>query len=260
MTMQYKKLAALNTIGFIAVIIVNSLANGLPINGFTTGELSAFYPNLFVPAGITFSIWGVIYSSLLFFIIYQWSVSDHHKQKTIESIGYWFLISCIANCSWIIAWHYMITPLSVLVMLVLLMSLITIYKRLHQPRNQDIKVPLVTKFFVFVPFSLYLGWISVATIANITAMFVDFGWDGTPFSETTWTSLMIITALMLALRFLLLQRDLFFAIPIGWALIGILIKRMNDEDPFFSIIMSVNAGILLITFGLILQLVRRKFY
>lgn len=257
---QYKKLALLNTLGFIAVGIINSMANGLPINGFTTGELSAFYPNLFVPAGITFSIWGVIYSTLIFFLIYQWAVKDPIKQQPIEKIGYWFVISCIANCCWIIIWHYRITSLSVLIMLVLLYSLITIYKQLHQDRDESTKTPITTKLFVYIPFSLYLGWVSVATIANITALCVDLGWDGSPLSEATWASLMIIIALMLALRFLLLQKDIFFALSIGWALAGILVRRMNDEEPLFSIIMTANAGVLLITFGIILQLVRRKFY
>lgn len=255
---NYSNIAILNTLGFIAVGIVNSLANGLPINGYTTGELSAFYPNLFVPAGITFSIWGVIYTTVILFIVYQWVVlNNKEKRAPIHDIGPWFFISCMANCCWIFSWHYMQAGLSVVIMLVLLSSLIIIYKKNDEHRTIATSA---TKFFIFMPFSLYLGWVSVATIANVTAFLSNLGWDGAPLTEATWTCLMIIIATMLALRFLLFKNDLFFALSIGWALAGILIRRMNDEDPYFSIIMTTNASILLITFGFILQLVRRKLY
>ena len=117
----------LNLIAFVFMITMNYLANALPLNGKTTGQLSDQYPNLFTPAGITFSIWGVIYLLLLVFIILQlWG----SQQKLVSSMGWAFVASALFNGLWILAWHYERTGLSVLIMLGLLASLIFINQRL----------------------------------------------------------------------------------------------------------------------------------
>ena len=117
----------LNLVGFILMVTVNILANVLPIGGRTTGEVSDFVGNLFVPAGFTFSIWGVIYLALGFFIFYsfknikKWPVSD-----SVKEIGFLFLISCVLNAVWIFAWHNLFIGTSLVLMLGLLLSLIHI--------------------------------------------------------------------------------------------------------------------------------------
>ncbi|MFH1381718.1 MAG: tryptophan-rich sensory protein, partial [Chloroflexota bacterium] len=161
-------LAIMNLIGFLGTVVVNGLSNALPLNGKTAGELSDQYPNLFVPAGLTFSIWGIIYILLAIFVIYGRIVAvkkDTQKSSFIENIGVLFFISCLANMGWIFAWHYEIVPLSVLIMLILLVTLIAIYLRLRIGRSDSSKTE---KYLVHLPFSVYLGWITIATIANIT--------------------------------------------------------------------------------------------
>ena len=170
-------LSILNLIGFLGTVIVNGLANALPLNNKTTGELSDQYPNLFVPAGLTFSIWGVIYVLLAIFVIYGLIVAikkDTQKSSFIDNIGILFFISCLANIGWIFAWHYEILPLSLFLMLLLLGSLITIYLRLRIGKSDAIAIE---KYFTHLPVSVYLGWITVATIANITALLVNMNWN-----------------------------------------------------------------------------------
>ena len=169
-------LAILNLIGFLGTVIVNGLSSALPINDKTAGELSDQYPNLFVPAGLTFSVWGVIYILLAIFVIYGLITAIKNTQKSsfMENVGVLFFISCLANVGWIFAWHYEILPLSLALMLLLLGSLITIYLRLRIGKSDSTRIE---KYLVHLPFSVYLGWITIATIANVTALLVDINWN-----------------------------------------------------------------------------------
>src|SRR4030042_324851 len=170
-------LSILNLIGFLGTLIVNGLASTLPLNNKTTGELSDQYPNLFVPAGLTFSIWGIIYILLAIFVIYQLISAIRKDTQTIsfiDKIGVLFFITSIANIGWIFAWHYQVLPLSLILMLILLGTLIAIYLRLGIGQSNATKTE---KYMVHLPFSVYLGWITIATIANTTALLVNIKWD-----------------------------------------------------------------------------------
>lgn len=220
-------LQILNIVAFVAMVLVNGLADFLPINGKTTGELSNQYPNLFVPAPITFSIWAIIYGLLLLFCIYQGRTLFENEKKfpgkieeIVNRIGFRFILSCVLNMSWIFAWHYEQLVLSIIIMLALLLTLISIYRTVslyNQPGAQ--------KWFVFVPFSVYLGWISVATIANITAYLVDIDWTAFGIAERTWAWIMIAIAIVLGLFMLIKKRNVFFALVIVWAITGIMIQH-----------------------------------
>lgn len=221
-----KRLALLNTLGFVIVVVLNYLAVALPINGYTTGELSALYPNYFVPAGFTFSIWGLIYTLLLAFIIYQiWSAwkGTPADQAVITQIGPWFFVSCLANASWIVVWHYLQVPLSFAIMLTILSSLITVYQHLgigeSAPANGRVR------WLAHLPISVYLGWITVATIANVTILLVSFGWDGGPISEIKWAGLMVGIAAMIGLLILWFRRDVAYVMVLIWAFFGIYSKQ-----------------------------------
>ena len=160
-------LSILNMVGFLGTVIVNGLANALPINNKTTGELSDQYPNLFVPSGLTFSIWGVIYILLAIFVIYGLVIAirkGSEKSCFIDNIGILFFISCLANIGWIFAWHYEVLPLSLVLMLILLGSLITIYLKLRISKSGS---TTTEKYLVHLPFSIYLGWITIATIVGL---------------------------------------------------------------------------------------------
>lgn len=251
----------LNLIGYIGMVTVNGLANALPLNNKTTGELSDQYPNLFVPAGLTFSIWGVIYVLLAIFIIYQFVYTFRRpdsQSSFVERIGILFFVSSIANLGWIFAWHYEIIPLSLLLILILLASLIGVYLRLHIGRSNASKTE---KYLVHLPFSIYLGWITIATIANITVLLVSLGWNRLGLSEQFWTVLVIIVGIILSLITLFYRKDIFYVVVVDWALLGILLKRLTvDVVPMRSIIIIVLVGMSLLTLGMIIQIIRRKVY
>ena len=253
-------LAILNLIGFLGTVIVNALSNALPLNGKTAGELSDQYPNLFVPAGLTFSIWGVIYILLAIFVIFGLIVAakkDTQKSSFIENIGVLFFISCLANMGWIFAWHYEIVPLSVVIMLILLVTLITIYLRLRIGRSDS---PNSEKYLVHLPFSIYLGWITIATIANITALLVYANWNAFGLGEPFWAVAVIIVGIAITLSVLFTRKDIFYCLVVDWSLLGILLKRLADSTPVQSVIVTTIVGLVIVTAGVIIQLVRRRVY
>ena len=261
MDRKYISLSILNLLGFIGTIIVNGLATALPINDITTGELSDLYPNLFVPAGLTFSIWGLIYVLLAILIIYQLIPSirrDPQKIDFVQKIGPFFFISCLANIGWIFAWHYQNVALSLVLMLILLGTLITIYLRLTIGITEATKT---RKYFVHLPFSVYLGWITIATIANVTALLVDLNWDTFGLGQQFWAVTVIIVGIAIALSFLFTRKDIYYCLVVDWALLGILLKRLSDNTvPDQSVVSVTIAGLAIITIGVIVQLVRRKAY
>ena len=253
-------ISILNVLGFLGVVIVNALAVTLPINNKTTGVLSDQYPNLFVPAGLTFSIWGVIYILLAIFVIYGLVVAirkDSEKASFIENIGILFFISCLANIGWIFAWHYEILPLSLILMVILLGSLITIYLRLRIGKLDSTRIE---KYLVHLPFSVYLGWITIATIANVTALLVDINWNTFGLGEPFWAVAVIIVGIAIALSMLLTRKDIFYCLVVDWALLGILLKRLADSTPVQSVIIVTIVGMALITVGVIAQIIRKRVY
>ena len=249
----------LNLIGFLAVVIVNALAVTLPINNRTTQELSDKYPNLFVPAGITFSIWGVIYMLLLLFIIYQFIIAFRKSadgRGIFEKIGILFFISCVFNIAWIITWHYEIVWLSLIIMVLLLLSLISIYIRLGTGRQAGRNSE---KILANIPFSVYLGWITIATIANTTALFVKINWNKFGLSEQVWAVLVIAVGIIITLSILFSRNDIFYCLVVNWAFAGILLKRLADSSmPDQLVIITSIAGITIIGLGIIVQLIRKK--
>jgi hypothetical protein len=253
-------LAILNLIGFLGTVIVNGLANSLPINNKTTGELSDQYPNLFVPAGMTFSIWGLIYLLLAIFVVYSLVVAirkETEDSSFIKSIGVLFFINCLANSGWIFAWHYEVLPLSLVLMLILLGSLIAIYLRLRTGKSDSARTE---KYLVHLPFSIYLGWITIATIANVTALLIDINWNAFGLGEPFWTVAVIIVGIAIALSILFTRRDIFYCLVVDWALLGILLKRLADSTPVQSVIITAIIGMVVVSLGVIAQIVRRKVY
>lgn len=246
-----------NILGLILVLTLNTLAVTLPIAGRNTGEISDFYPNLFVPAGYAFSIWSLIYILLIIFVIIQAKglfSSSKEAPEFVKTIGWWFVISCVANASWILAWHYLLTFLSVVIMLLILTSLIQIYLRLDV-RYPSTRFPLLAR----LPFSVYLGWITVATIANITALLVSIEWNGFGISPITWTVIMILVASIVGVIVFWTRRDFGFIGVIIWALVAIMVKRQQANIPEESIIItSIYVGIALIVLAVIARFLVKK--
>jgi hypothetical protein len=254
-------LAVMNLTGFLVVVVVNALATTIPIGGKTTGQISDQYPNLFVPSGITFSIWGIIYILLGIFVVYSLIHSIRRSEQIndfIERIGILFIITCVANASWIFSWHYEVLPLSLACMAILLLTLILIYQRLNVGASVS---KSSEKYFVHLPMSIYLGWITIATIANVTAVLVAYSWDRFGISEQVWAAIMIAIGIILGLIILFSRKDIFFALVVDWAVIGILIKQTAENNaPAKGIIITLIIGICLLSIGILAQIARRKVY
>jgi len=200
---------------FGGMLAMNYLANALPLNNKTTGELSDSYPNLFVPAGITFSIWGIIYLLLAAYCILQFRDSN---KEIIAGIGWLFAASCVLNGLWIVCWHYEKLPLSLIVMLGMLITLIYINIRIREVPYDVIKAS----------FGIYLGWICIATIANVTALLVHYSWKGSGISEETWTIIMIAAGTLIASLTLFRLNNPFIGLSVIWAFTGIILKHRED--------------------------------
>lgn len=203
-----------------AVLTINALANILPINGQTTGELSDKYPSLFTPAGYVFSIWGLIYLLLAVFIVYQ-ALPSQKDNPRLERLGYAFAISCIFNFAWIIVWHYELIFLSQVMMLGILATLIMSYERLGIGSSE---VPVAERWAVRLAFSIYLGWITVATVANTSVLLISWGFDGGAFAPL-WTVIAIVAALGIGLTVLARRGDSPYTLVLVWAFAGIAVKQ-----------------------------------
>ena len=210
---------------FVLMVTVNALANILPINGVSTGAVSDSFPNLFAPAGSTFAIWGLIYLWLAAFVVYQWGlfkVQSSISPKQMKTIGLCFIISSVANAAWIFAWHYYVMELTVLLMLVILLSLVIINRILTKT-----DLTRMDWLLVRLPFSIYFGWITVATIANVTAYLVDLGWDGWGISPPAWTIVALLLGLVISMATTLRNKDIAYGVVILWAYAGILNKHLS---------------------------------
>lgn len=221
----------------LATLIINFLAVSLPLNNISTAAISDSFDVYFVPAGYVFSIWGVIYILLIVFSIYA-SGKDREDQN-LKSVIPWYLVAAIANCAWLFAWHYLKFGLSVIIMLVLLVSLIRIYTLLPRAASA------IQKYMRNLPISVYLGWISVATIANITDYLEFIGWNGWGISELTWASIMIGVAGLLTVIMLWRNRDIAYALVILWAIYGIRLNFINENTISVSVL-SVMAVIVVV--------------
>ncbi|HLP94132.1 MAG TPA: hypothetical protein VK168_08845 [Saprospiraceae bacterium] len=229
MDKRSRALIAGNTLAFAGVMVINYLANALPLNGKNTGELSNQYPNLFTPAGLTFSIWGVIYLWLLVFTgvsLYALFVPKKSSgiATAIASMGRYFIASSLLNMAWIFAWHWEQLAVSVAIMIGLLASLVQLNRELYRASDT---VP----GWIKIPFGLYQGWITIALVANVTALLVAQGWRGGAAGETFWTVLMICAGVGIATYFWQKQRNLGHVLAVVWALLGIFIKRNTATEP-----------------------------
>ena len=215
---------------FAAMVYVNYLANSLPINGKTTGQLSDAYPNLFVPAGITFLIWGIIYLLFAAYCVVQFLPES--KEIAIK-ISWLVILSCVFNGLWILAWHYQKLPLSLLIMIGFLVSLIMINLQL-----KDLPLGVLK-----ATFGIYLGWICIATIANVTALLVDAGWGGIGISHQAWTIIMIAIGTFIVSLSVIRIDNPYIGLSVVWAFAGIIIKRSAD---YRSIVIAAALAIVIV--------------
>ena len=243
-----------NVLALVAVIVGNWLGIALPINGQTTGEISDRFDVFFVPAGYVFSIWGLIYLGLIAFAVYQ-ALPAQRENPRLRRVGYLFALSCVANITWLFLWHYEVFVLTLVVMLALLLLLIAIYLRLDIGRAQ---VSGVERWLVDVPFSVYLGWITVATIANVTVVLDYVGWNGWGISPQAWTVIMLFAGLVIATAMSLTRADVAYSLVLIWAYVGIAVK--HPDTPVVAVTAWVTAALigLMLLIGVLLKRQRQR--
>lgn len=229
----------LNLLFFLGVIAVNILSVTLPLGGNTTGEISDKYHTYLTPAGYAFSIWSLIYVLLAGFIVYQLR-SYTGSRDSVRSIGIWFVLSCVFNMGWLFLWHYLYIELSVAAMVLLLITLIVIYRK-----TRSITSPTTgEKFLVKLPFSIYLGWISVATIVNVSTVLEKNDWNGFGLSDTSWAVIMLCVGALLAIAVSFPYRDFIFPLVFSWAFLAIALEHRDTGNVFLTA--SIAAGLLLV--------------
>jgi hypothetical protein len=239
-----------NLITVLIALMVNILASALPLNGQNTGEISDRFQVYFVPAGYVFAIWGIIYIGWIAFTIYQFR-SGQKESPRLRNLGYLFAISNLANAAWLFCWHYNKFGLSVLVMLTLLGLLIASYLRLNV---NHISVTRAERWSVDIPFSTYLGWITMATVANITDWLYLVSWSGFGVPAPFWAVIMIAVAVVLGIIMLISRRDAAYAFVLVWSFIGIAIKQTSSD----AVIISAWSGTILLLGLAIYRLLHRQ--
>lgn len=231
----------LNLIATLLVVAVNALANILPLNGQTTGEISNRLDVLFTPAGYVFGFWGLIYVLLFIWTIRQFPASRRNLPVYQKSTPL-YVLSSILNIAWILLWHYEFFLLTVFVMIGLLLTLIKLYQLIKNEEHS---------FWDLLPFSVYLGWISVATIANISYYLKYIDWNGFGLSDVAWTLIMLVIATLLAVYFQYKNKDRIYPLVVIWAFIGIGVKNAAAH-PTVSTASYILSAVILVTilFGL----------
>jgi hypothetical protein len=219
---------------FLATVTANGFASAAEIGGRSTGEISDSFQNFFTPAGYVFSIWGVIYLGLLAFSVYQ-ALPTQRENPRLRQIGWLFVLTNLFNGAWIFAWHYLLIPLSWLIMIGLLITLLTIYQRLGIGKRAARGAQL---WLVNVPFSIYTAWITVATIANTTVLLQDLGFQGGPIAEPIWSAIVIVVGAAIAGYVVYTRRDIAFTAVILWAYAGIVVNYVDVN------VVAITAGIM----------------
>jgi len=232
----------INILAFVLMVMVNGLAGSTTIlGGKNTAQISDANPTLITPAGYVFSIWGVIYILLGIFVVFQALPSQQGKEFQ-KKIGWLFILSSVINIVWLFLWQFEYLGFSVILMFLLLATLITIYLRLNIGKS---KISLREKLAVHLPFSVYLGWITIASIANVAATLVSVNWDGFGVSPETWAALVIIVALFISVLVLATRKDVAYALVIIWALVGIAVKQSGNQT--IVMLTEISAVIIAIT-------------
>ncbi len=258
-TKKFNKRGLAVLVAFLVMVLMNYLANALPLNGRTTGEVSDLYSNLFAPAGYTFAIWAVIYVLLAFHTIYQLgffrSGERSDVRELVDKVAVYFIISSIANALWIVSWHYLKLGISVALMVVILVCLIAISRL-----TARVDLSMKEKFFIRLPFSVYFGWITVATIADVTAFLVKAEWSGFGLSDAAWTVILLLVGTVIGVLTLLKIWSAPYGFTLVWAFIGIYSKHVSPDgwnEQYPGIILTVSICILLLAALSLWVLVKR---
>jgi len=178
------------------------------------------------------------------------------KILILHVLMFLFVISSLINIAWIFVWQYEILTLSVVLIFALLLSLIGIYLRLNIGKS---KVKTSERLAIHLPFSIYLGWITIASIANVAVMLTAYNWDGFGISPEIWTIIVVAVALVITLLMLVIRKDIAYALVVIWALIGINVSHAGNQTVvLLTEVGSIIVGIAVLVVAVITLLKRRK--
>jgi hypothetical protein len=237
-------------VALAVTLLANYVTQAFPPNGRTVGDISDSFPVRFVPAGYVFSIWGVIYLGLIAYAIYQ-ALPSQRANPRLRAITWPFILSCLANSAWIFAWLYEYLALALALITILTIALAILYARLY-PMFPT--VPTAERWTTHIPFRIYLGWATVATIANATIALYDLGWQGAPLDAATWAAILLVVATVIGLFFALRLRDAAYTLVLVWAFVGIYVKQGDAPvTAYTALAMAVVLGV-----GALFALVRRQ--
>jgi len=233
----------INIFAFILMVLINGLAGSTTLlGGKNTAQISDANPTLITPAGYVFSIWGIIYILLGIFAVFQ-ALSNQQDKEFQKRIGWLFALSSMLNIIWIFLWQFEYLILSVVLMFLLLATLISIYLRLNIGKSS---ASIREKLAVHVPFSVYLGWITIASIANLAVTLVSINWNGFGVSADTWAALVVIVALAITLLVVATRKDAAYTLVIIWALAGIAVKQSGNQ----TIVMLTETSAIIVAIAL----------
>jgi len=245
----------MNIIAFALTVLVNALAGSTTIlGGKLTAQISDANPTLITPAGYVFSIWGIIYILLGIFVVFQALPSQRGKDYQ-ERIGWLFVLSSLLNIAWLFLWQFEYLSSSVVLMFLLLATLIAIYLRLNIGKSA---ISSLEKLVVHLPFSVYLGWITIASIANVTVTLVSVQWDGFGISQETWAFLIIIIALLITLLVVATRKDLAYGLVVVWALLGIAVKQSGNQNIVTTTEISAVVIVIALVWSILISRLRER--
>jgi hypothetical protein len=228
-------LAIATPIAIIATLVVNTLSNFVPPGGQNIGQLanSLLSGVQILPANYAFAIWGLIYLGLIAYGIYQYRPALE-GDRTIQRVDTLLIIACVAQIIWVLLFTLQQFWWSVLFMLAILLPLIGIYLQLDIGRGRSDRR---RKWSVDIPFSVYLGWISIATIVNVASALYISGWGGDG-SATGWTVAMLVVGIVLGAIVVLQRADIAFTLVFIWAFVAIAVR----QSPNTAILITALVG------------------
>lgn len=233
---------------FVVTMVINGLAGSTTLlGGVTTATVSNTFPSLFTPSGVTFAIWGIIYMLLAAFIVYLFGVGRSKKSalsaQKLTEITKLLILNLTVNTLWIITWQYGVLWLSVLLIIALLVTLVLLVGKLRTIQVSGLEYVLAK-----LPFSIYFGWVTVATVANIAVWLVSIGWSGWGIDEVTWTVLVLLIAATIGLVGALRNHDVAYLGVFIWAYFGILVKHMSPAE------LNMSFPVIIVTLSILLAI------
>ncbi|MGO4442579.1 hypothetical protein AB4Z42_04410 [Mycobacterium sp. 2YAF39] len=256
-----RPISAVAALTYLVMVTANVLANALPLNGVRTGGVSDAYPNLFAPAGYAFSIWSVIYLLLGLHVLYQLGLfrtgpTTSDRAALLDKVGLYFSVSSLANAAWVFAWHYDVIALSVVLIAVILACLALITRAVCSANL----TPRET-LFIGVPFSVYFGWTTVATVANVTVFLVSLNWGGFGLGDATWTVVILLVTMATGTATMVRNHDVVYGVVLVWAYTAILVKHLSAagfDGTYPAVVTTVIACLVAFVAVAAVILVRRR--